>query len=148
MNLKRLLTTESILPNLKPGSKEEVIRQIVDFVAYSGKISDKAVALDAILTRESKMSTGMQNGIAIPHGKTDTVDQLVAVVAICKEGTEFDAMDGKPVHIFILTLSPATRAGPHIQFLAEISKVLSRPELTEQLIAATTTPEILSLLTS
>ncbi len=148
MNLKKLLIKESILPNLKPGSKEEIIRQIVDFVASSGKITDRDSAREAVLAREEKMSTGMQNGIAIPHGKSDSVDQLTVAVAICREGTDFDAMDGNPSRIFIMTLSPANRVGPHIQFLAEISKILSRPELSEKLIEASTTSEMLALLTA
>lgn len=146
MNLKKLLTKESILPNLRPGSKDEVIQQIVDFLETSGKVTDRDAALQAVLAREAKMSTGMQNGIAIPHGKTDSIDRLAVAVAVCREGVDFDAMDGKPCHIFITTLSPANRAGPHIQFLAEISKVLSRPELSGKLIAANTTEEMLALL--
>jgi len=94
------------------------------------------------------MSTGMQNGIAIPHGKTDAVDQLIAGVGIHRAGVDFACMDGKPAHIFIMTLSPENRAGPHIQFLAEISKVLSRPELRENLLNAATADEILNLLTA
>jgi len=148
MNLKKQLTKESILPNLQPGSKEDVIRQLVDFLTDSGKITDRDAALEAVLAREEKMSTGMQNGIAIPHGKSDSVDRLVVAVAVCREGTDFDAMDGKPAQIFITTLSPANRVGPHIQFLAEISKVLSRPELSAQVVEAGTTEEIIALLTA
>ncbi len=147
MNLKKILTKDSILPELKADTKRGVIEEMIGSMAASGKLTDPAATIQAILAREAKMSTGMQNGIAIPHGKTDAVNQLVAAIAIHRAGVDFSAMDGKPSHIFIITLSPENRAGPHIQFLAEISRVLSRPELRAKLLNATTSDEILNLLT-
>jgi PTS system nitrogen regulatory IIA component len=148
MNLKKILTADSILPELKADSKKGVIEEMVAFMAAAGKFTGRTAAVQAVLAREEKMSTGMQNGIAIPHGKTDAVDQLVAAVAIHRNGVDFASMDGKPSNIFIMTLSPENRAGPHIQFLAEISKVLSRPQLREKLLNAATVDEILNLLTA
>ena len=148
MNLKKILTKDSILSELKADTKRGVIEEIVAYMVSAGHFTNRAAAVQALLAREEKMSTGMQNGIAIPHGKTDAVEQLVAAVAIHRTGIDFAAMDGKPSHIFIITLSPENRAGPHIQFLAEISKVLSRPELREKLLKAATTDEILNLLTA
>jgi fructose-specific phosphotransferase system IIA component len=148
MNLKKVLTKGSILPVLKAETKEDVIEELVDFLVQSGKVSDRAAALQAVLNREAKMSTGMQNGIAIPHGKTDAVDQLLIAIAIKHDGVDFDAMDGQPCSIFIMTLSPEHRAGPHIQFLAEISKLLGREELRNKLVAAGSADEILNLLTT
>jgi len=148
MNLKKILTKDSILPELKADTKRGVIEEMIGFMVAAGKFAEKPSAVQAVLTREEKMSTGMQNGIAIPHGKTDAVEQLVAAVAIHRKGVDFAAMDGNPSHIFIITLSPENRAGPHIQFLAEISKVLSRPELREKLLKAATGDEILGLLTA
>lgn len=148
MNLKKLLTKESILPNVEAGTKEAVIQELVDFLAKTNQISDRDTALQAVLDRESKMSTGMQNGIAIPHGKTDAVDQLYVAIGIKREGIDFDAMDGQPCSIFILTLSPERRAGPHIQFLAEISKVLGKEDLRTKLVDAKSSDEILNLLTA
>ncbi|MFA7256138.1 MAG: PTS sugar transporter subunit IIA [Kiritimatiellales bacterium] len=146
MNLKKILTKDSILPELKADTKRGVIEEMIAFMVASGKFTGKTAAVQAVLTREEKMSTGMQNGIAIPHGKTDAVDQLVAAVGIHRTGVDFASMDGKPSQIFILTLSPENRAGPHIQFLAEISKVMSRPDLREKLLSVATAEEILNLL--
>jgi len=148
MNLKKILTKDTILPKLKADTKQGVIEEMIGFLAAAGKFTGKTAAVQAVLAREEKMSTGMQNGIAIPHGKTDAVDQLVAAIGIHRTGVDFAAMDGKPSHIFILTLSPENRAGPHIQFLAEISKLLSRPELRAKLLNAATADEILNLLTA
>lgn len=147
MNLKKVLTKDLIIPHLKAETKPAVIEEIIDLLVQSGKIKDRETALKAVLTREQKMSTGMQNGIAIPHGKTDSVDHLEAVIAIKPEGIDFDALDGQPSSIFILTLSPANRTGPHIQFLAEISKLLGDPQLREQLTKARTVDEIFNILT-
>ena len=148
MNLKKMLTTKLILPDLKADSKPAVIEELVDFMVQSGKITDRDAALQAVLAREEKMSTGMQNGIAIPHGKTDAVEQLLAAIAIKRGGVDFDALDGQPCSLFVITLSPETRGGPHIQFLAEISKLLSDKAVRDKLIAAETAEEILNLLTA
>jgi len=148
MNLKKILTRDSILPELRADTKRGVIEEMISFMAAAGMVSDRTDAVQALLAREEKMSTGMQNGVAIPHGKTNAVDQLVAAVAVHRAGVNFAAMDGKPSHIFVITLSPENRAGPHIQFLAEISKVLSRPELREKLLNAVTADEIFNLLTA
>jgi len=148
MNLKKILSKDSILPELKADTKRGVIEEMVAFMSVAGKVTDRIDAVQALLAREEKMSTGMQNGVAIPHGKTDAVSQLVAAVAIHRAGVNFAAMDGKLSHIFVITLSPENRAGPHIQFLAEISKVLSRPELRARLLQASSADEIFRLLTA
>jgi len=148
MNLKKVLTKESILPKLKANTKNEIIEELVAFLIKNHPGADRATALDAVMTREAKMSTGMQNGIAIPHGKTDTVDRLLVAIAIKKEGVDFDAMDGQPCSIFVMTLSPENRAGPHIQFLAEISKLLGNEEIRKKLITAESADEIINLLTA
>jgi len=148
MNLKKILTKDAILPELKADTKRGVIEEMVTRMAAAGKFTDRTAVVQSVLAREEKMSTGMQNGVAIPHGKTDAVTQLVAAVAIHRTGVNFAAMDGKPSHIFVITLSPENRTGPHIQFLAEISKVLSRSELREKMLNATSADEIYNLLTA
>ncbi len=143
MNLKKLLGKENVFLDLKSSSKEDIIKEIIDRLVVSGKIKDREAALEAVLTREEKMSTGMENGIAIPHGKTDSVDHLITAVALKKEGVDFDSMDGQASKIFIVTVSPQSRSGPHIQFLAEVSKLLKEPEAREMLLAARTVEEVI-----
>lgn len=147
MNLKKVLTPETSWVDLKGVSKQEIIEEMVDRLIAAGKLTDRKAALDAVLDRESKMSTGMQNGVAIPHGKTDSVKSLIAAIGIHQEGVDFAAMDGLPSKIFIMTISPTKRTGPHMQFLAEVSRLLSTPEDREKLLAATTPSEIYELLT-
>jgi PTS system nitrogen regulatory IIA component len=146
MNLRNLLSVDTICLELKSTSKESIIEEMVDLLVASGKIQHRTEALSAVLDRERKMSTGMQNGIAIPHGKTEKVEALVATLALKKEGADFDALDGQPSKIFVMTLSPEGRSGPHIQFLAEISRLLSDASVRTRLLNASSPEDILQLL--
>ena len=146
MSLKKSLIRETITPALQGVTKEAVIEELVELLVAAGRIKDRMAAVRAVLERERKMSTGMQNGIAIPHGKTDTLDGLVTALGIKREGLDFDSLDGQPARIFVMTLSPENRTGPHIQFLAEISRQLNDPSIRERLLQATTTDEILNIL--
>jgi len=148
MNLKKLLSEDSIIISLKGTTKEEIISEMVDLLVVRGKIKDRDAALRAVLEREQKMSTGMQHGIAIPHGKTDSVEKLVTAMALKKEGVDFGSMDGKPSTIFIMTISSISRTGPHIQFLSEISQVLNDPDKRDRILQANTPAEVLEILTS
>ncbi len=147
MDLSQALTPEAIVLGLKGSTKVAVIEEMVDRLVAAGRIKDRQAALQAIMEREQKMSTGMQHGIAIPHGKTNTVDDLVALVGIKPEGMDFASLDGQPARIFVLTLSPENRTGPHIQFLAEISRQLNDPQIREQLLQASAVGEVFQLLT-
>ena len=146
MNLRKILSKNVISIDLAGQSKEQVIEALLDVAMTTGKIKDKEAALKCVLERENKMSTGIQAGIAIPHGRTDAVDDLVACIGIKKEGIDFDSLDGVPSRIFIMTLSPTNRIGPHVQFLAEISKLLKQKEARERLMSAESVEEILQLM--
>lgn len=148
MNLKKLLSEDAIIFNLKGTAKEEIIMEMVDHLVVRGRIKDREAALKAVLEREQKMSTGMQHGIAIPHGKTDSVDKLVTAMGLKREGVDFGSMDGKPSTIFIMTISSISRTGPHIQFLSEISQVLNDPEKRERILHAQSPSEVLDVLTN
>jgi PTS system nitrogen regulatory IIA component len=146
MNPKRVLAKDTIVMKLKSDSKEGVIEELIDVLVTSGKIKDRKAALKAVTDREKKMSTGLQNGIAIPHGKTDTIDILVASIGISPSGIAFESLDGQPAHIVLLTVSPASRTGPHIQFLADISRVLHNEQTRQRVLHATHEEEVLELL--
>lgn len=146
MNPKRVLAKETIIMKLKSDSKDKVIEELVDVLASSGKIKDRKAALKAVIDREKKMSTGLQNGIAIPHGKTDSIESLVAAIGISQAGIPFDSLDGQPAKIILLTVSPASRTGPHIQFLADVSRVLHNEATRQRVLNATHEEEVLELL--
>jgi fructose-specific phosphotransferase system IIA component len=147
MNLRKLIRPEYVTTSLSGTTKEEIIRNLVEIAARSGKVKDFDQAFRSVIDRERKMSTGLKYGIAIPHGKTDAVDDLVACIAIRKDGVDFESLDGEPSRIFIMTLSPSSRSGPHLQFLAEVSKLLENERDRKSLLEARTPEEIVSVFT-
>jgi mannitol/fructose-specific phosphotransferase system IIA component (Ntr-type) len=107
---------------------------------------DRNVALEAVLTRERTQSTGTGAGIAIPHGKCTAVKELVMAIGIAHEPIDFESVDGKPVTILILLVSPADQTGPHIQALARISRLMLNEEFRQKLEKATSADEVYELL--
>lgn len=146
MDLKNLLKPELVTLNLRGTNKEEIIKELVDLAVRSGKVSDKEEAIRSVFERENRMSTGMKHGIAIPHGKTTAVQELVACVGISPQEINFDALDRKGCRIFIMTLSPIDKTGPHLQFLAEVGMLFRSEEKRQALLSAKTPEEVVSIL--
>ena len=146
MNLKTVISTETIDLNLKGTTKKEIINELLDILVRTGKIKDKGAALAAVMEREEKMSTGMKHGIAIPHGKCASTEDLVACIGISKNPVDFDSLDKQPCRIFIMTLSPVEKTGPHLQFLAEVSLLFKSAEKREEIINAKAPEEVLEIL--
>lgn len=146
--LKETLTTDLVTTDLPGSDKDQIIRSLMDLICKSGKVKDRDLALDDVLAHETSMSTGMEHGIAIPHAKSDAVDELVACVGICRRKIDFESLDRKPAQIFVMTLSPRDGTGPHVQFLAEISRLLKDAKLRKKLLKAKSDEELLALLTS
>lgn len=137
-----VLDPHCVVLHLRGVTKEEIITELVDVLAEEGKLLDRTAALEAVFERERTMSTGMQDGIALPHGKTDGVDSIQVAIGLKPEGLEFQSLDGKPSRIFILVVSPKRTTGPHIQFLATISAILKSPEAREQILLSTSRREL------
>ena len=146
MNIRKALTLQTVTVSLPGSTKQEVIEALVDLACTGGKVKDRAAALESVLAREARMTTGLEHGVAIPHGKTDAVDELVAAVGITPEPVDFAALDGNPCRIFVMTLSSIHRTGPHIQFLSEISRLLKSADIRDRLLAARDNRTLLSLL--
>lgn len=144
--LKKLLTEETVFPDMTASTKEGIIVELIERLATNRKLKNKEAALKAVRARENKMSTGMENGIAIPHGKSDEIPELVAAIGRTSHGVDFNSMDKKPSRIFIMTLSPQSHSGPHLQFLAEVSKLLKDAETREKLLNADSARDILNIL--
>ena len=147
MNLKTVISTDTIDLCLKGTTKKEIINELLDILYRTGKIQDREAALIAVMDREEKMSTGMKHGIAIPHGKTATTQDLVACIGISETPVDFDSLDKKPCRIFIMTLSPVEKTGPHLQFLAEVSLLFKSAEKRDEILNAKTPEKILEILT-
>jgi PTS system nitrogen regulatory IIA component len=146
MNLKTVLTIETINPHLKGTSKEEIINELLDILVTANKIPDRTAAYNAVMDRERKMSTGMKHGIAIPHGKSPTIQDLVACIGISDKPVDFDSLDHEPCRIFIMTLSPVEKTGPHLQFLAEISLLFKSAEKRNEILVAKSAEDLLRIL--
>jgi len=111
--------------------KQAAIAELVDVLDENGLISDRDTVLEAVLTREKTRSTGIGSGIAIPHGKCKAVKELVMAVGILAEPVDFESVDGKPVKIILMLVSPLDQTGPHIQALAKISRLMLDQEFKE-----------------
>lgn len=146
--LKEVLSEEVVAPGLSARTMEEVIHALLDMLCATGKVRDREEALRSVLANERKTSTGMQHGIAIPHAKTDTVDELVAAVAVTREGVDVRALDGKPARIFIMTLSPRDQTGPHVRFLSEFGRLLKSKSMRNRVLAAGSKAALLEVFTS
>ena len=146
MKLKKVLKKSNISIRLKAKDKAGVIRELLDVIVDYGAVKDPEAAYKALLERESKMSTGMELGIAIPHARTDSVSDLQVAIGVHQKGVDFQSLDGAPAHIFIMTLSPTGRAGPHIQFIAAMSGIFSDPKKRQAVLEATSAKEALAIL--
>jgi PTS system nitrogen regulatory IIA component len=146
MNLLDILVKDAIIIQLQATEKREVIAELVTALDGSDKVTDVNQVLEAVLDREKIMSTGIGNGVAIPHGKSDAVTELVAALGITKKGLDFESLDGEPSFIFFLLVSPPDVSGPHIKALAHISRLLKDEEFRRVLIEVTTKEEALALI--
>ncbi len=136
------LSIDSIIMHLQSETKEGVIEELLNILDKNRLLDNKQQALEAVMERERTMSTGMQSGIAIPHGKTNSVHEMTVSVGLKKEGVDFQSLDGNPSRIFILALSPENVTGPHLQFLAGVSGLLNSEEAREKLLACETPEEV------
>ncbi len=134
MNMKDALRESCVIADLKGGTKEGVLTELVSALKNAGLVQDVGQAVGVILEREKLGSTGIGDGVAIPHGKMKGLNRILCVFGRSKEGIDFDAVDGKPVHIFFLLLAPEDSAGLHIQMLSRISRILRDPSFRKRLI--------------
>jgi mannitol/fructose-specific phosphotransferase system IIA component (Ntr-type) len=118
------LTRNLLIHELKATSKEDVIDELLDRIEAEGLLTNRSQAHEDVMAREQSMSTGMQDGIAIPHARTGAVNRLICAIGLKHDGLDFASLDGNPTTIIVLTLSPRDAATPHIQFMAGISKAL------------------------
>jgi PTS system nitrogen regulatory IIA component len=133
MILSQLLNPEAVSVDLQATTKQDVIVELVDLLEKAHGTSSHGEILDAVLKREAQLTTGVGNGIAIPHGKVRGVDRLIAACGVSRAGVEFGAVDGIPATLFILLLSPENVGGSHVKVLANISRLLKEDKVREAL---------------
>jgi len=148
MKLLDFVVPESILPDLRVASKDAAIRAMVQNLAKSEtiKAQDEEGIVAAILKREELGSTGIGNGVAVPHTKHSSVESLIATVALAKEGVDFASLDGEAVYILFLLVSPPDRPGDHLRALETISRHLRNQNFCKFLRQAKSPEEVVDLL--
>ena len=146
MLLTDLLTVERIKIPLQSRTKEDVLRELVDVIA-DGEHEARAEVLRAVREREAVLSTGIGNGVAIPHGKSPSVPDLRMAAGTAAHPVDFDALDGQPVTLVFLLVGPESAAGPHIKALSRIARLIRNDEVRSRLLSAHTPDEFLRALT-
>jgi nitrogen PTS system EIIA component len=148
MRMTDFVVREAIVPELQASNKESVIREMVESLKSAGsfKGADIEDIVKAILKRELLGSTGIGRGVAIPHTKHVGVDRLVGTIALSKSGVPFDSLDGEPVHVFVLLISPQDQPGNHLRALENVSRSLRDDSFVKALRMATTRDAIWELL--
>lgn len=145
MKISDVLEEQFVRTNLPGNSKEEIINAMISLAASSKNVLDKEKVRQAILERERIMSTGVGNGFAIPHGKTDAVKDIVAAFAVTEHPVDYQALDEQPVRLVFLLVGRDSLVGPHIKLLSRISRLMSKEDFREQLLASKTPKEVLEL---
>ncbi len=148
MKLNDALTPELIKLDLGATSREEAIRELVGLLAKEGRIDSGEVdaVTEAIMKREHLGSTAIGRGVAIPHAKARAAHSLVAAFGRSKEGIEFAAVDGQPVHLIFLLASPPDSQRAHLKALAHISRLMMKHDLHTRILEARDANEVLSVI--
>ncbi len=146
MKIADILPAENIKIPLKGTTKDEIIVELVEVLTASNPSVDGKIVLNAVVAREQSMSTGIGHGVAIPHGKSNGVKDIAAVLGIAPDGVEFEALDGEAVYLFILISAPEGPSGPHLRYLSLISRLLNQESFRTKLIGCMSPREALSLI--
>jgi len=142
MRISELINEKFIVPELKAKTKKGVLKELVNNLASSENKVNPEELLRVLLEREKLGSTGIGEGIAIPHGKLKNIDKLILSFGKSIEGVDFESMDGKPVHLFFLLVAPENSAGTHLKALARISRLLKDPKFRQRLMDASAPEDI------
>lgn len=146
MSLIDLVQEKIVRIPLASTDKADVLRELVAILKDAGEIEDYDAVLRAICEREEKLSTGLENGIAVPHGKTDAVSTLKLALGIAPQGIDFASIDGEPSRLFFLLVAPPSQSGPHVEALATIVKLGRSQEFCRALAGAQDAREAVDLI--
>ncbi len=143
MKISDILEEKLVVTNLSGGTKDNIINSMVDLVGQSSKVLDKEKVRVAIFEREKIMSTGVGNGFAIPHGKTEGVSDVVAAFGVTAQPIDYQSLDEKPVRLVFLLVGRDNMVGPHIKLLSRISRLMNKEEFRTKLLEVKTPQEVL-----
>ena len=142
MHLTEILRPEMVWPELLAKTKPEVIRELAEKIADHESGLDAEHVAEVLIERERLGSTGIQDGIAIPHGKVPGLNKIVIACGLSADGVDFDAHDGKPTHIFFVLLAPEAAAGQHLKALARLSRLLKDAGFRDKLMSTKDAAEV------
>ena len=146
MKIDDILKKASIIANLAGVNKGEILREITDFLQKQGLIKDKETLLNTLMEREKLGSTGIGENVAIPHGKSDELSQIITVFGRSLQGVDFESLDQKPVHFVCMVIAPSNSTGQHLKALARISRLFKNQDLREGILKLQDANQIYSLL--
>lgn len=148
MRLRDLLDESTVKVPLESMDKEECLEEMVDMLVRAGRVVDRQDALRTLQHREAQATTGIGKGIGLPHGKLESVSDLVVALGASSEGIEFDSVDGEPVHIVALLLANTSATGTHLRALVEIARLVEIPGFVRKALECKTASELLDLIDS
>jgi nitrogen PTS system EIIA component len=146
MKIDDILKKDSIIANLVGTNKKEVLREITDFLQDLGLITNKETLFNTLMERERLGSTGIGENVAIPHGKSEELSQIVTIFGRSLGGVDFESLDQKPVHFVCMVIAPSNSTGQHLKALARISRLLKNQELRQGILKLEDANEIYALL--
>lgn len=146
MRLTEILKPSNIKVPLQATTKTDAIKELVDLLAANGEVTDAKKVLDAVLDRESTRTTGIGNGLAIPHGKCGGTTGLVMAIGKADTPIDFQSIDGRPVSLIWLLSSPPDKTGPHIHALARISRLMTIDKFRQALLQAQSPEEMFEII--
>jgi PTS system nitrogen regulatory IIA component len=145
--LKGGLDPACIRVELNSAGRDEAIRELIGLIHAKHRLRNPEEAVSAVMEREQKMSTSLENGIAVPHGKVASVDRVLVAVGLKQKGIDFKSADGQPSKIIILILSSASQRGPHVRCLAVIGRLLQSDANRKKVLAAKDAGTIYKIMT-
>ena len=146
MRLIDILDESSIVADLQAVTKAEALEILVEAMSRTTPAIDKQEILQILLERELLGSTGIGDGVAIPHGKSKALAEIISGFGLSKHGIDFDSLDGRPAHLFFLLVAPETSVGTHLKMLARISRMLKNGDFRKKLLNATSQHEIYQII--
>ncbi|MFQ5451147.1 MAG: PTS sugar transporter subunit IIA [Nitrospinaceae bacterium] len=146
MKINEILKKDFILADLTGKDKVSVLREMTDFLGKTGAIKNKQTLFESLIEREKLGSTGIGENVAIPHAKSDEINDILAMFGRSVEGIDFDSLDKKPVYFVCLVIAPANSTGHHLKALARISRLLKNQDLRQGILKAQGKDEIYSVL--
>lgn len=146
MNISEILDPAAIVADLKGTAKKDVLVELTEALLKANPGLDRDSILKVLLERERLGSTGIGEGVAIPHGKLKELDRMQISFGLSSQGVDFDSMDGKPAHLFFLLVAPEESVGVHLKTLARISKLLKSTDVRQRLLNATDSEDIFRII--